>query len=487
MAGILATLGAIAAVIIFWLYRINCAFKAVPEEVARASPRRWTKDEIRETYERLKRKPLDFLKETPPCLERRYVVVGGSGLVGGDLVLQLLRRGQSPESIRIVDFSPLNRPDMLEAAAGCDFVKADITSRASVEAAFSKPWPASVAKKPMTVFHTAAGIRPQERSPLLYHRISRVNRDGAVNVLEAAQAAGADIFIATSSASVSIVPPNFWIWPWQSVPDRYVQIADEKDFDAPIREHHLFFSNYGRSKAEAERAVCGANREGFRTGTIRPGNPIYGQKTDPVLGTLLRDGSSASWIPHIVQNFVNSRNVSLAHLQFEAALAQTDKAMPRCAGRTFTVTDAGPPPAFADAYNAVMQLSATPLTMSYPAPVLLYLVAHATEAWCLLLARLPFLTTWLGLREPTGPMHFLQPSVFSVSVHTLVDDSAAKRSVADGGIAYRPGCTTLEGVCQQLVEWNEEVETGKAKGVEGGVEGEGKVAKAGLVAKGVAA
>lgn len=165
------------------------------------------------------------------------------GLVGGDIVLQLLQRGESPESIRVVDFVPLNRRDMAEAAAGSDFVQADISSRASVEAAFSKPWPASVAKKPLTVFHTAAAVRPQERSLLLYHRLSAVNRDGAVNVLEAARAAGADIFIATSSASVSIVPPKFWIWPWQSSPTDYFQVANEKDFDSPLRPHDRFFSN----------------------------------------------------------------------------------------------------------------------------------------------------------------------------------------------------------------------------------------------------
>jgi hypothetical protein len=61
--------------------------------------------------------------------------------------------------------------------------------------------------------------------------------------MEAARAAGADIFIATSSASVGIVPPNFWIWPWQSAPDRYLQVVTENDFDAPLRAPHLFFSN----------------------------------------------------------------------------------------------------------------------------------------------------------------------------------------------------------------------------------------------------
>jgi nucleoside-diphosphate-sugar epimerase len=163
--------------------------------------------------------------------------------VGGDIVLQLIQRGESPESIRVVDFAPVSRRDMLEKAAGCDFVKADITSRASVEAAFSRPWPKSVAKQPLTVFHTAASVRPQERKAILYHRISSVNRDGAVNVVEAARSAGADIFIATSSASVSIVPPQFWIWPWQSSPTDYAQVANEKDFDAPLRPHNRFFSN----------------------------------------------------------------------------------------------------------------------------------------------------------------------------------------------------------------------------------------------------
>lgn len=421
--------------------------------------------------------------------------------MGGDIVLQLLQRGQSPESIRIVDFVPLNRRDMIQTAAGCDFVKADISSRSSVDAAFSKPWPKSVAQKPLTVLHTAAAVRPQERSPLLYHRISGVNRDGAVNVLEAARAAGADIFVATSSASVSLVPPRFWIWPWESTPPKYFQVIDEKDFDAPLRPHHLFFSNCkfspflpecrrptvildARSKAEAERAICGANQEGFRTGTIRPGNPIYGQKTDPVLGMVLRMGSCVTWILHVIQNFVNSRNVAIAHLQFEAALAQTDRPMPACAGRTFNVTDPGPPIAFADLYAAAVQLSATPITVTRKSPLLLYLIAHVTEAWCLLVTRVPLLTR-LGLREPSGPIHFLQPSVFSVSIHTVVDDSMARKSVAEGGIGYEGGCTTIEGVCEEMLEWNREQEENGA--VAAGEGPDGKVAKAGLVAKGVAA
>jgi hypothetical protein len=57
-----------------------------------------------------------------------------------------------------------------------------------------------------------------------------------------------------------------------------------------------------KSKAESERLICGANDESFRTGTIRPGNAIYGQKSDPVLGSLLQLGESGTWMPHIVQS-----------------------------------------------------------------------------------------------------------------------------------------------------------------------------------------
>ncbi|KAL2270173.1 hypothetical protein VTJ83DRAFT_2357 [Remersonia thermophila] len=450
----------IAAVLlpVVYLFRANSALKAVPDLMRKASPRRWTEEELQETYERVKKKPLDFTRLLPRRLDRRYVVVGGSGLVGGDIVLQLLQRGQPAESIRIVDFAPVKRRDMVDKVAGCDYVKADISSRASVEAAFSKPWPRSVADKPLTVFHTAALIRPHERNPLFYHRVSHVNRDGAVNVLEVARAAGADVFVATSSASVGMLPSPLWTWPWRSEPRLYAQLLTEKDFDAPLRPHHEFFSTYALSKAEAERAICAANSPSFRTGTIRPGNPIYGQNTDPIIGSNLRIGRGVTWMSHIVQSFVESRNAALAHLQFEAALlsASSSDALPRCAGRPFVVTDAGPPITFGDVFRALEQLSATPFHVVVAPTVPLLLMAHAVEAWCLLAARLParLARALPFLREPEGELRLLQPSVFTVSTHAVVDDSAARRSVAEGGIGYAPGCTTLEGVCEQLLRWN---------------------------------
>jgi hypothetical protein len=67
------------AILLAWLVRVSSAMQSVPEEVRKLSPRRWTKKDLWDTYGRLKQTPIDFLKLVPPRLDRRYVVVGGSG------------------------------------------------------------------------------------------------------------------------------------------------------------------------------------------------------------------------------------------------------------------------------------------------------------------------------------------------------------------------------------------------------------------------
>lgn len=76
----MATLLLVAvALLVVYLIHANLALKSVPELARKAVPRRWTKEEIRETFERVKKKPTDFTRLLPPRLDRRYVVVGGSG------------------------------------------------------------------------------------------------------------------------------------------------------------------------------------------------------------------------------------------------------------------------------------------------------------------------------------------------------------------------------------------------------------------------
>ena len=64
-----------------WVYGVNRTMNTVPPEALKVSPNsnRWTKEQMRETYERVKKNPIDIKKHLPPRLDRRYIVVGGSG------------------------------------------------------------------------------------------------------------------------------------------------------------------------------------------------------------------------------------------------------------------------------------------------------------------------------------------------------------------------------------------------------------------------
>jgi hypothetical protein len=51
----------------------------------------------------------------------------------------------------------------------------------------------------------------------------------------------------------------------------------------------------------------------------------------------------------------------------------------------------------------------------------------------------------------------LQPALFSIScAHAIFSDEHARRSVEDGGLGHKSVCTTLEGMCMQAREWNEQ-------------------------------
>ncbi|KAI1498833.1 hypothetical protein F5X99DRAFT_391916 [Biscogniauxia marginata] len=452
---LLSSAAALFAIGVVWLWKLNRALKATPPEVLAISPQRWTEDEIKKTYERIKSKPINWTKHLPPKLDRRYVITGGCGGVGGQIVLHLLARGQPPESIRIVDFRKPDRSDMMTGpVTEVDFAQADITSPSATSAAFKKPWSPNVAGLPLTVFHTAALITAAERSLRVYERVKRVNVDGTRNVLSAAKAAKASVFISTSSASVQYRPVEYWGNPFRRWPKNYWQVIDESDADKPLRPHGQFFGNYAHAKAVAERFVCEANCSEFRTGIVRPANGIYGSsKGDQVVGLCLRSGTFPSWMPNIVQNFVHGGHVSLAHLLFEAALVGSIEE-PKCAGKPFVITDGGLPPTFGDMYRLLELTAETPpIKLIYLQPGIMLALSYIVE-WFDIASRLPVLK-WVVPR-PRGDLTLLQPAVFTAGTHYLATDAAAQQSIEEGGIGYRPVHNTIEGMCQQVVEWNTE-------------------------------
>ncbi|KAI1464807.1 NAD(P)-binding protein [Daldinia caldariorum] len=426
-----------------------------PDEVRKLSASRWTKDQLKGAYRRLQENPINYANKLPPKLERRYVVTGGSGLVGGFIVLQLLARGNSPEAIRIIDIRKTERNDMCSGpATEVEFVQADITSSNSVDAAFARPWNPRVSHLPLTVFHTAAVILASERSGFQYAFPEAVNVTGTKNVLAAARKAGADIFSSTSSGSISIRPVEPFVPPWASSPRNFWQILDVQDFDAPLRERKGYYANYPASKAVAERFVCGSSSEKFRTGCIRPANGVYGNPTDNTVGDPLGRTVIPSWVSHIVQSFVHGANVAIAHLQHEAALIQPWTESAKQAGRPFVVTDPNPPITYSDLYNAIETLSVHPPRIIKVPPVIMLLLSHAVEIYTELLYKYPILRrVFPGLK---GDIKHLKPGIFSICTHLVASDDEIRKPTSQGGLGYTGVLTTMEGMALEILEWNGE-------------------------------
>ncbi|CAK7226455.1 hypothetical protein SCUCBS95973_006205 [Sporothrix curviconia] len=452
-----ATLLAIG--LFLYLALINSRMCGLPDDLAKIKQPKWTEQMLRETYARLEKSPVNV--ETtkaglPPKLDRRYIVTGGCGLVGGYLVLQLLARGQSPDSIRIVDFQKMHRKDMLESAArDVDVIHTDISSPASTDAAFSKPWPKSVAKLPLTVFHTAAVMIPSDRTQSAYKFLERINIEGSKNVLAASRRVGADVLVATASASIAIRFVEFFISPWRLLrgwPKHFVQPLNEADFFRPLRPFDQFYSAYAASKATAERIICDTNCKTLRTGTIRPANGIYGHPTDNTVGTPLNSAVMPAWAYKIVNSFVHGMNCSVAHLNFEAVLADPRSSTAPQAGRPFVVTDPNPPIQFGDLWFAIEKLSVTPFrTMSLVA-VQMLLVSYAIEAYITLPLRFPVLKNILP--PLTGDAKHLQPALFSIVTHLYATNDPVGKPIKEGGLGYRGLVTTTDGVAQELLDWN---------------------------------
>lgn len=98
----------------------------------------------------------------------------------------------------------------------------------------------------------------------------------------------------------------------------------------------------------------------------------------------------------------------------------------------------------------------TPFRIISVPPLPMLLISYVIEFYNLLPARFPALQKVLpGL--PGGSAH-LQPGLFSICTHLLTDMSEAQKSVSEGGLGYQGVVTTLEGMCQEILDWNLEQE-----------------------------
>lgn len=382
----------------------------------------------------------------------------------------MLARGENPKNIRILDIRAPTRTDLtLGPGKLVEFVPTDVTDEDSVIAGFTKPWPPTTLQDiDTTVFSTAANIRFYEKHPALLPLSVKVNVIGLENVIKGSLACGATILIATSSGSIGVRNTRFLLAPWESEPKFFAQVLRDGAKDT-MRPHHTFFSNYGYTKMIGETRVLAADKSSgaggkiLRTGAVRPGNGVYGVGGDQLLEMYLKNPDTrVTWIPNIVHHFISVENCSLAHLCYEQRLVELvgGTRNPDIGGRSFIVTDAGPPIAYSDCYRVAEVLTEEKVKFQVLSSSLMLLFAHVVQAYYLTTHLLPqstnlFLRT-VGNFLPKLPSLFvaLQPSLWNLTnVHLIFDSSNARARPEAGGLGYKPLWTSLEGLCQLVLDY----------------------------------
>ncbi|KAJ7135961.1 NAD-P-binding protein [Mycena epipterygia] len=437
----------------------------IPKSALAFSPVRYTVEDVRKTTARLLESPISTADQIPPKTGRRYIIVGGAGFVGGWIVLQLLERGEDPKRIRVVDIRAPVRPDLTTGLAkNVDFIQADVTDPAAVDAAFNAPWPndaSPVSAAPqISIFHTVANIRAYERSESLLVNSTKVNVVGTHNIIDAARNVGATALVCTSSGSVSVRSTRFLLWPWETEPKLFVQAINDDEALIPKR-HYDFFSNYAVSKIAAEREVCAADktpsRDGkvLRTGCVRPANGIFGPGGDTICGDYLVRKVNPSWIHSMVGNFIYVENAALAHLLYEQRLIELSNGgtNPDIGGQAFIVTDPNPPPTNGDVYLTLSTLTDGETKFPWLSPTFIIFLGYLIEWYYL--ARLS-LGSRIAKKLPaiTGDIVNLQPALFNlVNVHLFFDDSRARLAPEKGGLGYKGAWSTFEGVHKTVDEY----------------------------------
>jgi len=174
------------------------------------------------------------------CRAVTSLVTGASGFVGSHVARLLVARG---EHVRVL----IRRTSDLRAVQGlpATLIEGDLLDLSSLRAAL---------KDVHWVFHVAADYRLWSRKP---EEIYRNNVEGTSNLLNAANEAGVERFVYTSTVGTIAVP-------------RPGALPDEQT-EARLNE---MIGHYKRSKFLAEQEARRAAREGFPVVIVNPTTPV---------------------------------------------------------------------------------------------------------------------------------------------------------------------------------------------------------------------
>ena len=188
---------------------------------------------------------------------KRYLVTGASGNLGVYMVQILARRGE--QHVYCLDILPL--PLLLQGYKGVHFIKCDITSAASVNAAFD-------VARPDVVFHLCSAIRFWERLSFSHNLSVAVNVDGTRHVITALKrmSQSEKILLHCSTSAVQLTAPYFMRLGrnFKGYAATYT-LSDDRS----IPDHQMAPHSYAVTKTIADRLVRQENGEdGLKTGVV---------------------------------------------------------------------------------------------------------------------------------------------------------------------------------------------------------------------------
>jgi UDP-glucose 4-epimerase len=244
-----------------------------------------------------------------------YLVTGGAGFIGSNIVEELVRRGKK---VRVIDSLITGKKENLAPFSGkIKFIKADIRNRAALRKAMNGV---------DYVIHQAA-LRSVPKSVDDPFTTNDINVNGTLNVLFEAKAAGVKRVVYASSSSA---------------------YGDAKQF--PQKETHLPvpISPYGVSKLAAENyCVTFAKTFGLETVSLRYFN-VFGPRQNPdskysavipaFLFTMMKGGRPVvEWDGKQSRDFTYVGNVVAANLNACTALGVSGEVFNVACGSTVSV------------------------------------------------------------------------------------------------------------------------------------------------------
>jgi nucleoside-diphosphate-sugar epimerase len=291
-------------------------------------------------------------------------VTGGSGFIGGALIRRLAGEGWSVRA--------LARSDSSEAKvreAGAEPVRGDLDDAAAMRAG---------AEGSEYAFHAAARVGdwgPREE-------FERLNVEGTKNALNACEQAGVRRFVHVGTEAALLAG----------------QPLVNANESAPLRPDSPVL--YSSTKAKAEQAVRGANRDGeFETVVVRP-RFVWGLGDTSVLPSIIEaiEGGQFRWVGG------GRHKTATTHIDntVEGLVLGATKGRP---GGVYFVTD-GDPVVFRDFVSEMVRTRGVePPEGELPAPVARAVAATAETAWRVLpLKGRPPITrfaVWIASQECT--------------------------------------------------------------------------------------